>query len=90
MLAGTEEAYLGHSLIDLVAKGFDGSNPPVEDNRAPDGFGDNSANFMPNFFINPSSPAPSWIYTKDDIIRGQYDVLLNEFRYDFKEYGAFE
>ena len=45
---------------------------------------------MPNYLINFQEPTPSFYLTKDDIVHGQYDVLLRQVTCDFDKTGKFE
>lgn len=71
-----DEIYNEKELIDLIEDGI------YDDNRNQE-----SAAFFPNFFI---IGGPSYYKTKDDIVRGMYDVLLREVKYDLNSHGAFE
>lgn len=42
----------------------------------PDNKGQESANFFPNYLISPNDANPSYYLTKDDIVKGQYDVII--------------
>ena len=53
----------------------------------PDNRNQESAAFFPNFFIPGGE---SYYKTKDDIVKGMYDVLLREVKYDLSKVSGFE
>ena len=59
----------------------------IEEGVIPDNRNQETAPFFPNFFI---PGADSYYLTRDDIVRGMYDVLLREVKYDLVTVSKFE